>query len=130
MGRLLPFERAFAAYFCRKYAVAVPSGAIGLLLALRALGRARPSVPYVSGDDLCRQFRGWTGVVCDCWCERWLRRMPKNVSRPRHRRLPRVPMATGHHGPGCARSRNSIGCRSWLSLPRRFERQERILLSL
>ncbi|TGN75044.1 hypothetical protein EOW77_0033305 [Bradyrhizobium yuanmingense] len=47
-----PFERAFAAYSGRKYAVAVPSGVIGVMLALRALGRARSIVPYVSGDDL------------------------------------------------------------------------------
>ncbi|WP_051382734.1 DegT/DnrJ/EryC1/StrS family aminotransferase [Bradyrhizobium sp. Tv2a-2] len=32
------FEKAFAGYIGRKYAVAVPSGTIGLLLALRALG--------------------------------------------------------------------------------------------
>ncbi|WP_246175780.1 DegT/DnrJ/EryC1/StrS family aminotransferase [Bradyrhizobium paxllaeri] len=32
------FEKAFATYLGRKYAVAVPSGTIGLLLALKALG--------------------------------------------------------------------------------------------
>lgn len=32
------FEKGFAAYIGRKYAVAVPSGTIGLLLALKALG--------------------------------------------------------------------------------------------
>ncbi|WP_456640517.1 DegT/DnrJ/EryC1/StrS family aminotransferase [Bradyrhizobium sp. USDA 10063] len=35
------FEKAFATYLDRKYAVAVPSGTIGLLLALRALGIGR-----------------------------------------------------------------------------------------
>ena len=56
------FEAAFAAYVGRKYAVAVPSGTLGLLIALQGL-RDRPGTRshrlalFVSGDGPRHQHR-------------------------------------------------------------------------
>ena len=128
------FEAAFAAYLGRKYAVAVPSGTLGLLITLACL-RDRPRARgdrlalFVSRDGACHQprpARGRSLPTSIIGPERLFRRRSKPASRERRAPSSRATTTdTRRHGLSCARWRRGMGSSFSKIQPRRSARNTR-----
>lgn len=109
------FEAAFAAYLGRRYAIAVPSGTLGLLIALRAYGIA-PGDEVIASPYSFRETThaisivGARPVFADI--DYWTGTLPPKKSKPKSLRVRArssraTTMGIPRNGTGCAPSPKS-----------------------